>query len=149
MRTVVGVFFGGKTVEHEVSIISALQVIENLDNEKYEAIPIYISKDNKFYTSELLTRIEEFRDLDEVKRLSNEVYFTHENSKLVLNLVKGIFKKVLAKVDIVFPVVHGLNVEDGTLEGFLEMYNIPYVGCDVCASAVGMNKIIFNDELIA
>ena len=50
MRTVVGVFFGGKTVEHEVSIISALQVIENLDNEKYEAIPIYISKDNKFYT---------------------------------------------------------------------------------------------------
>ena len=149
MRTVVGVFFGGKTVEHEVSIISALQVIENLDNEKYEAIPIYISKDNKFYTSELLTRIEEFRDLDEVKRLSNEVYFTHENSKLVLNLVKGIFKKVLAKVDIVFPVVHGLNVEDGTLEGFLEMYNIPYVGCDVCASAVGMNKIIFKKVLEA
>ena len=149
MRTVVGVFFGGKTVEHEVSIISALQVIENLDNEKYEAIPIYISKDNKFYTSELLTRIEEFRDLDEVKRLSNEVYFTHENSKLVLNLVKGIFKKVLSKVDIVFPVVHGLNVEDGTLEGFLEMYNIPYVGCDVCASAVGMNKIIFKKVLEA
>lgn len=147
MKTVVGVFFGGKTVEHEVSIISALQVIENLDKEKYEAIPIYISKDNKFYTSELLNRVEEFKDLNEVKRLSNEVYFTHEDSKLVLNLVKGFFKKTLARIDIAFPVVHGLNVEDGTLEGFLEMYNIPYVGCDVCSSAVGMNKIIFKKVL--
>ena len=149
MKTVVGVFFGGKTVEHEVSIISALQVIENLDKEKYEVIPIYISKDNKFYTSELLTRVEEFKDLNEVKRLSNEIYFTHEDSKLVLNLVRGIFKKSIAKIDIAFPVVHGLNVEDGTLEGFLEMYNIPYVGCDVCSSAVGMNKIVFKKVLEA
>lgn len=149
MKTVVGVFFGGKTVEHEVSIISALQVIENLDKEKYEVIPIYISKDNKFYTSELLTHVEEFKDLNEVKRLSNEIYFTHEDSKLVLNLVRGIFKKSIAKIDIAFPVVHGLNVEDGTLEGFLEMYNIPYVGCDVCSSAVGMNKIVFKKVLEA
>ncbi len=149
MRTVVGVFFGGKTVEHEVSIISAMQVIENLNREKYEVVPVYISKDNKFYTSELLTRVEEFRDLDEVKRLSNEVYFTQEEGKMVLNAKKGMFKKVLAKLDLVFPVVHGLNVEDGTLEGFLEMFNIPYVGCDVCASAVGMNKIIFKKVLEA
>ncbi len=149
MRTVVGVFFGGKTVEHEVSIISAMQVIENLDREKYEVVPVYISKDNKFYTSELLTRVEEFKDLDEVKRLSNEVYFTQEEGKMVLNAKKGMFKKVLAKLDLVFPVVHGLNVEDGTLEGFLEMFNIPYVGCDVCASAVGMNKIIFKKVLEA
>lgn len=149
MKTVIGVFFGGKSVEHEVSIISAMQVIENLDNEKYEVVPIYISKDNKFYTSELLTKVEEFKDLEEAKRMSNEVYFTHEDSKLVLNSKRGIFKKVLAKIDIAFPVVHGLNVEDGTLEGFLEMFNIPYVGCDVCSSAVGMNKIIFKKVLEA
>ena len=124
MKTVIGVFFGGKSVEHEVSIISALQVIENLDYEKYEVVPVYISKDNRFYTSQMLTKIEEFRDLEEVKRLSNEVYFTHENSKLLVNLKRGIFKKTIAKIDIVFPVVHGLNVEDGTLEGFLEMYNV-------------------------
>ncbi len=147
MKTVVGVFFGGKSVEHEVSIISAMQVIENLDSEMYEVVPVYISKDNRFYTSELLTKIEEFKDLEETKRMSNEVYFTQEDSKLVLNAKKGIFKKVLAKIDIAFPVVHGLNVEDGTLEGLLEMYNIPYVGCDVCASAVGMNKIIFKKVL--
>lgn len=149
MKTVIGVFFGGKSVEHEVSIISALQVMENLDYEKYEVVPVYISKDNRFFTSQMLTKIEEFRDLDEVKRLSNEVYFTHENSKLLVNLKRGLFKKTIAKIDIVFPVVHGLNVEDGTLEGFLEMYNVPYVGCDVCASAVGMNKIIFKKVLEA
>lgn len=149
MKTVIGVFFGGKSVEHEVSIISAMQVIENLDSEKYDVVPVYISKDNRFYTSELLTRIEEFKDLEETKRMSNEVYFTQEDSKLVLNSKKGIFKKVLAKIDIAFPVVHGINVEDGTLEGLLEMYNIPYVGCDVCSSAVGMNKIIFKKVLEA
>ena len=95
MKTVIGVFFGGKSVEHEVSIISAMQVIENLDTEKYDVVPIYISKDNRFYTSELLTRIEEFKDLEETKRMSNEVYFTQEDSKLVLNSKKGIFKKIL------------------------------------------------------
>jgi D-alanine-D-alanine ligase len=149
MKTVIGVFFGGKSVEHEVSIISAMQVIENLDSEKYEVVPVYISKDNRFYTSELLTKVEVFKDLDEVKRISDEVYFTQGDSQLILNAKKGLFKKVLAKVDIVFPVVHGLNVEDGTLEGFLEMFNIPYVGCDVCSSAVGMNKIVFKKVLEA
>lgn len=149
MKTVIGIFFGGKSVEHEVSIISAMQVIENLNKERYDVVPVYISKDNRFYTSELLTRVEEFRDLDEVKRLSNEVYFTQDEGKMVLNAKKGIFKKVLAKLDVVFPVVHGLNVEDGTLEGLLEMYNVSYVGCDVCSSAVGMNKIVFKKVLEA
>lgn len=147
MKTVIGVFFGGKSVEHEVSIISALQVVENLDKEKYNIIPIYISKDNKFYSSEFLSDINRYKDLDEIVRLSDEVYFTHENGSLLVNKKDGLLKKVLFKIDIVFPVVHGLNVEDGTLEGFLEMYNIPYVGCDVCSSAVGMNKIIFKKVL--
>lgn len=147
MKTVIGVFFGGKSVEHEVSIISALQVIENLDKQKYDIIPIYISKDNKFYSSEFLSDINRYKDLDEIVRLSDEVYFTHENGSLLVNKKDGLLKKVLFKIDIVFPVVHGLNVEDGTLEGFLEMYNIPYVGCDVCSSAVGMNKIIFKKVL--
>ncbi len=147
MKTVIGVFFGGKSVEHEVSIISALQVIENLDKEKYDIVPIYISKDNKFYSSQFLEDINRYKDLDEVKKSSDEVYFTHENGSLIVNKKDGMLKKVLYKIDIAFPVVHGINVEDGTLEGFLEMYNIPYVGCDVCASAVGMNKIIFKKVL--
>ena len=149
MKTVVGVFFGGKSVEHEVSIISAIQVMDMLDKEKYEIVPIYISKDNHFYMSDNLVKTEVFKDLENVKKTSYEIYFSEENGKMVLNSMNGIFKKVIAKLDIAFPVVHGLNVEDGTLEGFLEMYNIPYVGCDVCASAVGMNKIIFKKVLEA
>lgn len=149
MKSVVGVFFGGKSVEHEVSIISGLQVIENLDKEKYEVIPIYISKDNRFYTSKKLTKIEEFKDIDNVLKKSTEVYFLHSNSRMLVYKKKGVFKKCLTGIDIALPVVHGVNVEDGTLEGFLEMYSIPYVGCDVCSSALGMNKIAFKKVLEA
>ena len=147
MKTVIGVFFGGKSVEHEVSIISAHQVINAIDKEKYDVMPIYITKENRFYQSDLLLKIDTFKDLKNLENKCNEVYFTHENSQMIVNKVKGAFKKVLGKIDIVFPVVHGLNVEDGTLQGFLEMYNIPYVGCDVCASASGMNKIMFKKIL--
>ena len=144
MKTTVAVFMGGKSVEHEVSIISALQVVHAIDKEKYEVVPIYISKENKFYSSEKLKDISTFKDMEVLKKECDEVYFTHENGRMNINKTKGIFGKVLAKVDVVFPVVHGINVEDGTLQGFLEMYNIPYVGCDVGASAVGMNKIFFK-----
>lgn len=149
MKTVIGVFFGGKSVEHEVSIISALQVINAIDKEKYDVIPIYITKENRFFSSELLLKIDIYKDMKELEKKCDEVYFTHENFQMIVNKKEGAFKKVLGKIDVVFPVVHGLNVEDGTLQGFLEMYNIPYVGCDVCASAVGMNKIIFKKVLEA
>ncbi|MDO4283465.1 MAG: D-alanine--D-alanine ligase family protein [Clostridia bacterium] len=147
MKTVVGVFFGGKSVEHEVSIISAMQVINVLNKEKYEVIPIYISKDNKFYYSDKFNDVSYFKDIDKVKNDSVEVYFTHFHSKMMVYSANSLFKKEIAKIDVVFPVVHGLNVEDGTLQGFIEMYNIPYVGPDVSASAVGMNKIIFKKVL--
>ncbi len=149
MKIVVGVFFGGKSVEHEVSIISALQVINAINKEKYDVIPIYISKDNRFYYSNKLLDINTYKDIELLKKTCDEIYFTHNNSQMVVNKINGIMKKELARLDVVFPVVHGLNVEDGTLQGFLEMYNIPYVGCDVCASAVGMNKIIFKKVLEA
>ena len=147
MKTVIGVFFGGKSVEHEVSIISALQVINAIDKEKYDVMPIYITKENKFYTSDLLFKIDIFKDIKNLESKCDEVYFTHNSSQMIVNKVKGAFKKVIGKIDVVFPVVHGLNVEDGTLQGFLEMYNIPYVGCDVCSSACGMNKIMFKKIL--
>jgi len=144
MKTTVAVFMGGKSVEHEVSIISALQVVHAIDKEKYNVLPIYISKENKFYFSEKLKDIQTFKDMELLKTQCDEIYFTHENGQMIVNKVKGVFKKVLAKIDVAFPVVHGLNVEDGTLQGFLEMYNIPYVGCDVGASSAGMNKIFFK-----
>ena len=144
MKTTVAVFMGGKSVEHEVSIISALQVIHAINKEKYDVVPVYISKENKFYISEKLTDIATFKDMEMLKKTCDEVYFTHENGQILAHKVKGTFNKTVAKIDVVFPVVHGLNVEDGTLQGFLEMYNIPYVGCDVSASSAGMNKIFFK-----
>ena len=149
MKTTVGVFFGGKSVEHEVSIISAMQVISALDKDKYIVLPIYISKDNKFYYSEKMTDVSYFKDLEEAKREAVEVYFTHSNFQMNVFSVKSLLKKEIAKIDVAFPVVHGLNVEDGTLQGFFEMYNVPYVGPDVSASSVGMNKIIFKKVLEA
>ena len=144
MKTTVGVFVGGKSVEHEISIISGLQVMHALEKEKYDVVPIYISKDNKFYSSSKLMEIATYKDMEKLKKECDEVYFTHENNQMTVNKTAGIFKSVIAKIDVVFPVVHGLNVEDGTLQGFLEMYNIPYVGCDVSASSAGMNKIFFK-----
>lgn len=149
MKTIVGVFFGGKTVEHEVSILSALQAIHAINKEVYEVVPIYIAKDNNFYYSDKLTDVNTYKDMDKLKKECSRVYFTHNNGQMLVNQAGGVFKKVLAKIDVVFPVVHGLNVEDGTLQGFIEMYNIPYVGCDLTASAVGMDKIIFKKVLLA
>ena len=144
MKTTVGVFMGGKSVEHEISVISALQAVHAIDSEKYDVVPVYISKNNRFYVSEKLKDIKTFKNLDDIKKICDEVYFTHSDGKLIVNKLNGMFKKELYKIDVVFPVVHGLNVEDGTLQGFLEMYNIPYVGCDVSASSAGMNKIFFK-----
>ncbi len=149
MKTVVGVFFGGKTVEHEVSILSALQAIHAIDKEIYDVAPIYITKDNKFYYSDKLLDINIYKDIDRLKKDCNQVYFTHNNGQMIVNSLESVFKKELLKIDIAFPVVHGVNVEDGTLQGFLEMHNIPYVGCDLTSSAVGMNKIIFKKVLVA
>ncbi|MDD2376049.1 MAG: D-alanine--D-alanine ligase [Clostridia bacterium] len=149
MKTVVGVFFGGKTVEHEVSILSALQVIYAIDKDIYEVVPIYITKNNEFYYSDKLLDINIYKDLEKLQRDCNQIYFTHKNGQMIVNCLDGIFKKELKRIDIAFPVVHGLNVEDGTLQGFLEMHNIPYVGCDITSSAVGMNKIIFKKVLVA
>lgn len=149
MKISVGVFFGGKSVEHEVSIISAMQVINALDKEKYDVIPIYISKDNKFYYSKKFDDVTYFKDLEQVKRDSFEVYFISKNSQMLMYNVNSKIRKKLQVIDVAFPVVHGVNVEDGTLQGFFEMYNLPYVGSDVSASAVGMNKIIFKKVLEA
>lgn len=149
MKTVVGVFFGGKSVEHEVSILSALQAIYAIDKEVYDVAPIYITKNNEFYYSEKLLDINIYKDIEKLKKECNQIYFTHKNGQMIANSLDGIFRKELLKIDIAFPVVHGLNVEDGTLQGFLEMHNIPYVGCDITSSAVGMNKIIFKKVLVA
>ena len=149
MKIKVGVLFGGKTVEHEISIISAIQAMGYLDRNKYDVIPIYITKNNEFYVGEEVGKIESYTDINSLIKNSQRVIMVRDDNKV--NLIKypqKMFSKgVVDYIDIAFPIVHGTNVEDGTLQGFLKMFNIPYVGCDVLSSAVGMDKYVMKTVL--
>lgn len=142
MKISVGVLFGGNSVEHEVSVISASQAMHALDKEKYDVVPVYITKDNRFYTGDSLLDIAKYKDIPALLNECEEVVLKKGNGKAELVKVKSSLfgKKNAAEVDIFIPVVHGTNVEDGTLQGYLEMLGVPYCGCDVTASALGMDK---------
>ena len=144
MKIKVGVFFGGKRVEHEVSIITAIQAIENMDKDKYDIVPIYITKDNKMYCGDLIGNISNYKDIDNLLKNSIQIILAQKDNKVVLlRCDKKIYQNdVYDYIDIAFPIVHGTNVEDGTLQGFLKMFNLPYVGCDVISSSVGMDKYV-------
>ena len=142
MKTRVAVLFGGHSVEHEVSIISGIQALQALDSEKYEAFPLYIAKDNTWYVGENLRRVESFRDMDACLAAATRVVPVAEGSVVELwrHPAKKFGHNLVAAFDVAIPVVHGTNVEDGTLMGMLEMLNIPYAACDVTSSALGMDK---------
>lgn len=144
MKTRVGVLFGGMSVEHEVAVISGLQALHALDSGLYDGVPIYITKQGEWFTGPELTSVEEFKDLAALKKKAKRVVlFTDENGRhLLLDPKPGLFKsKVVDEIHVAFPVTHGTYGEDGALQGLLEMNKIPYVGCDVLSSAVGMDKI--------
>lgn len=143
MKTKIGVFFGGRSVEHEISVISALQAIDALDKLKYEAIPVYITKQGRWYTGPGLLDSENYRDMARLVKSSTEVYMLPEygSHKLYKKSGCSFGRKAAAELDIALPVLHGTNGEDGTVQGILELTGIPYVGCNVLASAVGMDKI--------
>ena len=144
MKIKVGVIFGGETVEHEVSIITAVQAMEHINQEKYEIIPIYISKDRIWYTGEMLKDIEVYRDFDDLKRYAKQVVLTKTNDGFHLQTTKGLFRRNITDLDIAFPIVHGNNAEDGTLQGYLDSVGIPYVGSRVLGSALGQDKVVMK-----
>lgn len=143
MKTKIGIFFGGRSVEHEISVISALQAIEALDKSKYEAIPVYITKKGVWYTGPALFDSDNYRDMAALVRRSTEIFMMPEfgNHRLYRKKRSLFCKSVVAELDIALPVLHGTNGEDGTVQGLLELTGIPYAGCGVLASAVGMDKI--------
>ena len=149
MKIRVGVFFGGKSVEHEVSVISGLQAYNSFNKDKYEPIPIYITKDNELYTGEAVGDIANYKNIPALLQKSVRIFFMCEQGQLQLIRypVKKMGDSVVAQIDVAFPVVHGANVEDGSLQGFLRHYNIPLVGCDVAASAVTMDKYVMKTVL--
>ena len=144
MKIKVGVIYGGESVEHEVSVISAMQAMNKLDQEKYEIIPIYITKDREWYTGEMLKDIEVYQDLSLIKKYGKNVVLYCNNGSFVLQK-KTFPKSVVAEVDIILPIVHGTNVEDGGLQGYLQTIGVPFVGSDVYASVVGQDKVFMKD----
>lgn len=120
------VMFGGRSTEHNVSVVSGTSIINNLDKEKYEIYPIYIDLDGKFYKYT--------KDIEDIKPLKID-----EEIKDI-ELIDNIFK-YLEDIDIVFPVLHGLYGEDGTVQGMLELMGKKYVGCKVLASSLCMDKV--------
>lgn len=151
MKINIGLFFGGMSVEHEVSIISGIQAYHAFDREKYHVIPIYITKDNLMYTGEGISEIREYRDIPKLLAKSTRILLINEKGRcqVVQYPAKRFGNSVLGEVDVAFPVVHGTNVEDGTLQGFLKMLLVPYAGPDLTSSAICMDKYAMKVVLAA
>lgn len=147
MNLKIGVIFGGKSVEHEVSVISALDAIRHIDREKYDVVPIYISKEGVWYTGPWLMDIDNYKDIDYLKKRSKEIVLARVNNEVSLVATKGIFHRVVDTIDIAFPIVHGEHVEDGVISGVLENLDIPYVGSGVLGAALGQDKVVLKQVL--
>ena len=152
-KPTVAVLFGSRSVEHEVSVVTGLQIIEAIDRSKYDVLPIYVTKTGRWLTGPELSKVETY------KKLSLNTYSTSNTASpittpllpsatpgtnAVIEEKRGIFssKSKLPHIDVLFPAFHGTFGEDGTMQGLFELANIPYVGCGVTASAVGMDKVI-------
>ncbi len=143
MKTTIGVFFGGRSTEHEISVISANQAINAIDKDKFDVVPVYITKQGKWYTGDSLLEISNYRDITSMLAKCQEVYMKPIYGDYNLyKAKKPMFgSDIVTKFDVVIPVLHGSNGEDGIFEGVLETIGIPYAGCSTLASANGMDKI--------
>ena len=146
MKINLAVLFGGRSVEHEVSVISAVQAMASIDKEKYNIVPVYMTKKSEFYTGEKLMDINAFKDIPALLNECTECVFVRSEGKvqLIRQKMKKFGSNLISDIDVAFPIVHGTNVEDGALQGYLQTLDLPYVGCDVLASAVGMDKFVMK-----
>ncbi len=147
MKIKIGVIYGGETVEHEVSVISALQAMNNLNEDKYDIVPIYISKDRIWYTGHMLRDIEFYKELEDEKKYATKVMLYKKGKTFLLQRTTGLFRKDITDLDVILPVVHGNNVEDGSLAGLLDSIGIPYVGSHVLGGALGQDKVVMKQVM--
>lgn len=151
MKTNIAIFFGGRSTEHEISVISANQAMAAIDSEKYNVIPIYITKQGHWYTGEALTDVKNYKNIASLLEQCTEVYMRpiYGDYNLYATKKKMFKSDVLATLDAAIPVLHGSNGEDGIFEGVLETIGLPYAGCNTLASANGMDKITMKMILAA
>ena len=149
MKINVAFVYGCRSVEHEVSIISAVQAMRAVNKEKYNVVPVYVDKNGEMFTGDCLLEIENYRNLPELIKNCTKIYFARENDTVLMKpqQPKLFGKTKNIEIQVAFPVVHGTNCEDGTIQGLFEFLNLPYVGCDIISSAVGMDKAVFKDVL--
>ena len=129
------VIMGGRSSEHEVSLMSAATVVENIDTDRYNVIMVGITKDGQW---KLIESMDKVKDGSWVDGHTEAILFSETGKNTLYLLGKDRVENL--HVDVVFPVLHGMNGEDGTLQGLLELAQIPYVGCGVLASACSMDK---------
>lgn len=143
MKTKIGVFFGGRSTEHEISAISASQAMHAIDRGRFDVVPIYITKQGRFYTGDALFDIANYRDTAALLSRCEEVYIrpVYGDYNLYRKKKTMFGSDIVDTLDVAIPVLHGSNVEDGIFEGVLQTIGIPYAGCDVLSSANGMDKI--------
>jgi D-alanine-D-alanine ligase len=155
----VGMIFGGRSVEHEVSVLTAHQAMAALPRDRYTPIPIYISKEGRWFTGEALMNLDNYTDLEKLQTLAEPVLFSADATQPGLlprkaPERKGLFggkpqEAEITPLDVAFPLLHGSHGEDGTIQGLLELADLPYVGCGVEASAIGMDKLMAKVALRA
>ncbi len=146
MKTTIGVFFGGRSVEHEISILTALQAMYAIDDSRYNVIPIYISKEGRWYSGEPLMSVSNYKNMTALKSHCEEVYMNPEYGDYNLyRRKKPLFgSHIVATLDVAIPALHGTNGEDGVFQGLLETIGIPFAGCDTLSAAIGMDKIVMK-----
>lgn len=146
MKTTIGVFFGGRSVEHEISVLTALQAMYAIEASRYNIIPIYISKEGRWYSGEPLMTVSNYKDMTALKSRCEEVYMNPEYGDYNLyRRKKPLFgSRIVATLDVVIPALHGTNGEDGVFQGLLETIGIPFAGCDTLSAAIGMDKIVMK-----
>jgi D-alanine-D-alanine ligase len=150
----VGVFFGSRSVEHEVSVITAQQAIAAMPVDRFEPVPVYIAKSGAWYTGDQLLQLERYKDIDRLIAASTRVTMrpdpTSGGELLEVDGRRGLLggsARAVARFDVAMPLVHGSNGEDGTLQGLFELAALPYCGCDVASAAVSMDKRLSRTTL--
>ena len=144
MKIKLGVIFGGVSVEHEVSIITAIQAMNAIDTAKYDIVPIYITKDGVWYSGAMLKDIKIYSDMDLLKRYAHQVVLYKKDGRFILQSTTGLWRHEIEELDMCFPIMHGTYGEDGALQGYLETVGIPYAEADHYAATVGQDKIFMK-----
>jgi D-alanine-D-alanine ligase len=145
MKLNVGIFFGGASVEHDISILSAMQAIAAVNKDHYHVIPLYLNKKGILVSGKALVDVKTYKSKALVERKSIPVTLYKEGQFVMVKHLKGFHKT--ERLDVIIPIVHGTNSEDGSVAGYLNVIGAVYGGSDVIASAIGQDKVIFKHIL--